>query len=91
MEPDKTPKMRVDINKVSMVGDIGLHDEVTITVKGKVTSIRGPEQYVGTEYVGKNETPKKVDRTYPGSLEVEIQGMKIATVNQFDAMDEDED
>jgi hypothetical protein len=89
MDKQPEPKMRLDITKVSMVGDVSLNDEVEIKVKGRVTSIRGPEHYIGTDYLGKGKE-KEVERMYPGSLEVEISSVAIATVNQFEGMDSDD-
>lgn len=88
---DDATKARIDIKKVSMVDGVSLHDEITLTITGKVISIRGPEEYVGTAYVGEGKKPKKVDRSYPGSLEVEVSSAKLSVVNQFDGMDQDDD
>lgn len=89
MDKKPTPKLRLDITKVSMVGDVSLNDEVEIKVKGRVTSIRGPEEYLGTEYLGKGKE-KEVERICPGTLEVEISAVSVATMNEFDGMDGDD-
>jgi hypothetical protein len=89
-DDDQVPTMRLDIKKVSLVEGVSLHDDVTVTVTGKVIAIRGPDEYVGTEYQGEGKKPKKVDRTYPGTLEIEVAGVKLLVANQFDGMDEDE-
>ena len=86
------PKMRLDINKVSMVGDVSLNDEVEITVKGRVVSIRGPEQYLTSPYdscEGKGKI-KEEERVYPGCLEVEIGTVTVGKMNEFEGMDGDE-
>lgn len=85
---DKTYKMRLDINKISLVGDVALNDEVLVKVKGRVTAIRGPEQSLEVPYDSKNK--KEIARVYPGSLEVEIDKVEIQTEDQFAGLDEDE-
>lgn len=87
MGSDSKPKMRLDVSKISLVGDVSLNDEVEVVVKGRVTSIRGPEQSIGMDYPDKGK-PKEVERTYPGELCVEISAVKVSTVGEFDGMDE---
>lgn len=95
MLEDRKIKMRLDIQKVSVVGDIGLNDEVTVTVKGRVTSLRGPEMSLETPYVYKEgkeaKSKKEVERVYPGSLEVEVAQIKIESDGAFAGIDADEE
>lgn len=77
---------RVDIDKVKKVNDVNLGDEITLVVKGKVTNLRGPEENLYT-----NEKGKETKSTYPGSMEIEIDEMKVMSVGVFDGMEEDDD
>lgn len=83
---DKTLTARVDIDKVRKVNDVNLGDTVTLTIKGKVRSMRGPD-----ESVYKNDKGKEIKSVYPGSLEIEISDMRIGSVGEFDGLEEDDD
>lgn len=85
-DSEKKLHMRLDINKVSTVGDVALGDLVTVTVQGKVTSMRGPEESLYTDGNGKDKA-----NTYPGCLEVQVAKISIAPKGAFSAMEEDED
>jgi len=85
---------RIDISKASQVDEVGLDDEVTIVVKGKVKSLRGGEQYKSQDYsteIGSKAKPKEVVRKIPGSIELEVSDMKVMLDGEFDAMWKDEE
>jgi hypothetical protein len=80
---------RIDISKASQVDEVGLDDEVTIVVKGKVKSLRGGEQYKSQDYpaeIGSKAKPKEVVRKIPGSIELEVSEMKVMRDGEFDGM-----
>lgn len=83
---------RVDIKKASQVDDVNLDDTVTILIKGKVKSLRGGEQYKTRDYDASTEKgrEKQVTRTIPGSIELEVEDMKVLAENQFSGLLEDE-
>jgi hypothetical protein len=86
MYDEKTRTVRVDIDKVKQVNDVNLGDTVTLVVKGKVKSMRGPE-----ESLWKDSKGKEKKSTYPGSIEIEIDEMRIGAEGQFDGLLEEDD
>lgn len=86
MYDEKSRTVRVDIDKVKQVNDVNLGDTVTLVVKGKVKSMRGPE-----ERLWKDEKGKEKKSTYPGSIEIEIDEMRIGAEGQFDGLLEEDD
>lgn len=75
---------RIDLESVKSVKDVELGEEVVITVKGKVHSMRGTEQSMWTDEKGKEHKS-----TYPGSLEVEISKLSVVTPGEYDGMEDD--
>ena len=65
---------RFDISKASMAKDLELGEEVTITVKGRVKSLRGPEEGYHEPYM-KGEKARKY--SYPGSVELELSSFTV--------------
>lgn len=86
-DPDQPPKMRLDLKKASIVGDVGLDDVVTITITGKVCSISGPREYKERDYGSK--TDKQVKKLSPGTLELEVSKISIAGNGYGAGYDED--
>lgn len=78
---------RIDLKRASQVDEVGLDDIVTVVVKGKVKSLRGGEQYKSTDYPdsGKGKA-KEVTRVIPGSIEIEVQDMRVSLDSEFDEM-----
>lgn len=87
--------MRLDLAKVSTVDDVELGSEVTITVTGKVKTLRGPEEGLRESYdypvtgSSKKSKPKEEKYLYPGSLEVEVSSVSIKKQGEFDYGDDD--
>lgn len=77
---------RIDIKKANQADELELGDETTIVIKGKVKALRGPDEYMSTEYGGKGKEDKEVKRSHPGSIEIEITSMKVAKDGKFDGM-----
>lgn len=76
---------RIDLASVKDVQDVELGETIEVVVTGKVCCLRGPSQEMWTNSKGKD-----VKETYPGTLELEIEGIKVAEVGTFDAMEEDD-
>jgi hypothetical protein len=83
---DKKICARIDLDKLSRVSDVELGEEVTITIKGKVNSMRGPEEGLRDSYT---KPSKKEKYHYHGNLEIEISSLKIQPIGEFDGMMED--
>jgi hypothetical protein len=79
---------RVDISKASEVDDVNIDDTVSIVIKGKVKRLEGPEQFKDTDYVG-NGKSKEVIRKIPGTIEIELESMKVMSEGDFSGMLED--
>jgi hypothetical protein len=79
---------RVDISKASEADDVNIGDTVSIVIKGKVKRLEGPDQYKDTNYVG-NGKSKEVIRKIPGSIEIELDSMKVMSEGDFSGMLED--
>jgi hypothetical protein len=79
---------RVDISKASEADDVNIGDIVTIVIKGKVKRLEGPEQFKDTEYLGKGKE-KEIVRKIPGSIEIELDSMKVGAESDFSGMLED--
>lgn len=75
---------RFDLQKVKTVNEVNLGDTVSVLVRGKVTSMRGPE-----ESLHKDSKGKEHKSTYPGTLEVEIAKIEISADGEFDGMGDD--
>lgn len=90
---DGKPCARVDLKKASQVDDVSLDDMVTIVVKGKVKSLRGGEQYKTRDYDAATEKgrEKQVTRIIPGSIEVEVDDMRVQSESAFAGMLKDYD
>lgn len=82
---DRKMLARIDITKATQVDDVNLDDEVTIVIKGKVKELRGPSEYMGTEYLSKGKE-KEVKRMTPGEVVLEIGTLTVATDGKFDGM-----
>jgi len=80
---------RIDLKKLSTVAEVELGETVTITITGKVKSMRGPEEGLRPVYGEKGKTKKEEKYTYNGNLEVEIEQMVIKSVGDFDGMADD--
>lgn len=75
---------RIDLKKVSEVGDVSLGDDVVVVIRGKITSMRGPEENLYTDIKGKEK--KEV---WPGSICVEVAKMSVNPEGEFDGLLED--
>lgn len=80
---------RLDLEKFADASDLELGQEVEIIVKGKIAALRGPEKRMERDYSSKSE--KKVERTYPGSVEIEMKSFKLISPSEFAGMEEDDD
>lgn len=88
-------KMRLDMMSFEDVGDLKLGTEVTVTVTGKIASLRGPEISYGYDYAvpsGKISSKEKKEEPhlYPGDMCVEVGTVKMKVNGKFDAMDQDD-
>lgn len=95
MAQEQKLKARFDIKpNMEVVEELGLGDNVTLVLKGKVVSMRGAEQSLEPDYskVGiEASATKKVKRVYPGSVELELSSVRLALDSEFSTMvDEDE-
>ncbi|MBK8123875.1 MAG: hypothetical protein IPK54_10060 [Dokdonella sp.] len=79
---------RIDLEKFADAAELELGQEVEIVVKGKIASLRGPEERMERDYSSKSE--KKVKKTYPGSIEVEMGSFKLLSSTEFSGMEDDE-
>lgn len=88
MGSERKLRARIDLSSAKIVGDVELGEEVTIKVTGKVTEMRAPSKYMGMEYTGKSE--KKVPRTDPGSLEIEVSKLQVEVDGEWSDPGEDD-
>lgn len=82
---------KIDILKASQVDEVGLDDEITVVVKGKVRSLRGKEEYKSKDYEASTEKgrQKEIKRIIPGSVELEISEMQVYREGEFDGLMEE--
>lgn len=82
---DSKPRItaRVDLESVRAVKDVELGEVVELRIRGKVCSMRGPE-----ESLYKDSKGKEVKSTYPGTLEVEISKLEVGSPGEFDGLDD---
>ncbi len=85
---DKKLCARVDISKASQADDVNIGDTITIQITGKVKRLEGPDAFKDTDYVGSGKS-KEIVRKIPGSIELEIDDMKVSTTGDFSGMLED--
>lgn len=79
---------RIDLRKYSDAKDVELGDDIEIVVKGKVKSLRGPEEgYYGSISAKGKEGKEKY--SHPGSMEIEITTMKVLTSSEYAGMEDD--
>jgi hypothetical protein len=79
---------RIDIRKFKDADGLELGDSVEIVLKGKVKSLRGPEEGVHSSPDGKM---KKADiYNYPGSVEIELESFKLLETGEYEGMLDDE-
>lgn len=88
MSDDKKLCARIDLEKFADAAELELGQEVEIVVKGKIASLRGPEERMERDYSSKSD--KKVKKTYPGSIEVEMGSFKLLSSTEFSGMEDDE-
>jgi hypothetical protein len=85
---DEKPTARIEFRDADSVDDVDLDDEVTLMVKGKVKSLRGPDRH-------KTDGPKGRSRnvTFPGCMELENCEFKVVKTTEWDkateAMEDD--
>lgn len=87
LDGDRKLCARIDISKASQAADFELGDVVEITIRGKVKSLRGPEETMRPEYNTKDGKPGKDKKhVYPGSIELEIESFKVDGGTDFSPM-----
>lgn len=87
---ESKPTARIDLTKVSVVTDVDLGDIVTLTIKGKVRMMRGPEEGLRESYSSDSKKQGKKEKySYPGCLEIEIDSVKVDGHNDFSGMEDD--
>ena len=90
------PKLcaRLDISKASQAGDLELGEEVTIVLRGKVRTLRGPEEGIRGPYdpipTTSGKKGKEEKYTYPGSIEIEITKMDVKGTSGFEGLADEE-
>lgn len=80
---------RIDITQASQADKMNIGDEVTITIKGKVKMLKGPEKGMTETYGEKDKKSKPYIE--PGVIEIECDDMKVAGTNEWVKLMEDED
>lgn len=78
---DRTPSARIDLEKVKTVSEVSLGDVVEVRITGKVTRMCGP-----SEELWKDEKGKDKKHTYPGTLEIEMDKIEVASPGDFEEM-----
>jgi len=86
----ETRKMcaRIDIRKFKDADGLELGDSVEIVLKGKVKSLRGPEEGIHGPVDSKSKTSDKYN--YPGSVEIELESFKLLETGEYEGMLDDE-
>lgn len=88
MYDDRKLCARIDISKAKQAAGLSVGEDVEITIKGKIKSIRGPEEGVRPSYkIGKEGKEEKY--TYPGSIEIELSKYEVAGLGEFAALMDD--
>lgn len=82
---NETRCARIDLKTFSDAENVELGDIVEIVIKGKVKSLRGPEEGYHTSIDGK----KKEKYTYNGSMEIELDSVKLLSGSDFSGMEDD--
>lgn len=78
---------RVDLRpNMALPDDATLGSEVEITLKGKITGLRGASM---DSY--KNDKGKTIENVYPGELKIEVSAVEIEAVGKYDGMDQETD
>lgn len=83
MDSKRKITARVDLESVREVKDVALGEMVELRIRGKVCSMRGPE-----ESLYKDQKGKEVKSLYPGTLEVEISKLEVSSPGEFDGLDD---
>jgi hypothetical protein len=72
---------RIDITRASQADNVNIGDEVTITLKGRVKMLKGPEKGMTETYGEKDKKSKPYIE--PGVIEIECDDMKVAGTNEW--------
>jgi hypothetical protein len=72
---------RIDITKASQVDNVNIGDEVTITLKGKVKTLKGAERGMTETYGEKDKKAKPYIE--PGCIEIECEDIKVAGTSEW--------
>jgi len=82
---DRKLTARVDISKAAQAAKVTVGETVEVVIRGKVKSIRGPEE--GTYgVVGDKKSEKYM---HPGSIEIELKEFKVLEGSDFSGMEDD--
>ena len=85
MASDRKLCARIDISKASQAGELELGQEVTIQIRGKVTSLRGPEESIYPD----GPKGKETKHMYPGSIEIQLSKFSVQGASGFEGMEDD--
>jgi hypothetical protein len=82
---DSKPRItaRIDLESIKTVKEVELGETISVTIRGKVCSMRGGEESMYKDEKGKTHKSK-----YPGTLELEIASLTVVSPGEFDGMED---
>ena len=80
----------IDVMDLLKLQEMEIGTVVEVLIKGKVTSVRGPEESLGMDYPSTgSKKPKEVKHKYPGNVRLEVQKVEVNPESEFAGMEDD--